>query len=422
MIGITFSTITDDVQRNELQVFYAENYKRFMYIAMQKVNDKESAADVIQEVFSDIADKPEIFFNVPKGERVTFVDILVRNTAICTFKKELNRTNKLQELHEDIIDESVRIEDDAITKDTREELVKYILTLPEQQRTVYGLRVITGLPISDIAEQLGIARETVNWHLKMARRTSEILLMKGTSAMSEDVLKEIMLEVHRIECGVPDNLPDFKPSLRHRLAMKRIFARFERNTWKMKNEETTQELPASEHRTMRYSIKQRIIIATLIIVLMTLLAGCVSTIAKFISEYFNGTVYEDNTQLFGADLENCPQTIEYQYVLTNVPEGFELIKTIPSSTNVCSIYLNGSTGQTITLEQWVKSHFSSHYNTEKSTFEENEINGTTILFIDLSSDKRNNSVFIWDNDDYIIEISADLDKNSALDLLDITKL
>lgn len=170
MIDFTFSTITDDVQRNELQVFYAENYKRFMYIAMQKVNDEENAADVIQEVFSDIADKPEIFFTVPKEERVTFVDILVRNTAISTFKKERNHTSKLQELHENIIDESVRIEDDAITKNTREELVEYILTLPEQQRTVYKLRIIIGLSIREIAEQLEISCETVNWHLKMARK------------------------------------------------------------------------------------------------------------------------------------------------------------------------------------------------------------------------------------------------------------
>lgn len=170
MLNMTFATIEDDVQRNELQVFYAENYKRFIHIAIQKVKNKDNAEDVIQEVFSDIADKPEIFFNVPKAERVTFVDILVRNTAIGTFKKESYRTSKLQELREDIVDESVRIEDDAITKNIREELVKYILTLPEQQRTVYKLRIITGLSISDIAEQLKISPETVNWHLKMARK------------------------------------------------------------------------------------------------------------------------------------------------------------------------------------------------------------------------------------------------------------
>lgn len=179
MMNFAFSIMTDDVQRNELQVFYAKNYKRFMYIAMQKVNDEENAADVIQEVFSDIADKPEIFFNIAEEERVTFVDILVRNTAISTFKKERYRTSKLQELHDNITDESVQIEDDAITKDTREELIKYILTLPEQQRTVYKLRVIIGLSVDEIAEQLKISRETVNWHLKKARQNTRNFIENG---------------------------------------------------------------------------------------------------------------------------------------------------------------------------------------------------------------------------------------------------
>lgn len=239
--------------------------------------------------------------------------------------------------------------------------------------------------------------------------------------MNEDALKDIMLEVHRIECGVIDELPDFKPSLRHRLAMKRIFERFERNTWKMKNKESTQEQSASEHRMRRYGIKQRVILATLIIILATMLVGCVNTIVKFISEHFNGTVYEDNTQLFGADLENCPQTIEYQYVLTNIPKGFDLIETVSTPSYVYMYYKDQQTGWKITLKQWVKTHFAPHYNTEKSTFEEVNINGTRGLFIDLSNNNHNNSVLIWDNEDYIIEISADLDKNSVLNLLNIAK-
>lgn len=240
--------------------------------------------------------------------------------------------------------------------------------------------------------------------------------------MSENVLREIMLEVHKIECGVPDDLPDFKPSLKHRLAMKRIFARFERNARKLRNIRTIQEPPITEHKARRYNLKQRILIAALIIILMTLLAGCVSVIVKFVSEHFNGTVYEDNTRLVVTNLDNCPQTIEYRYALTSVPDGFELIKSVSSPTNICTLYLNSSTGQVITLNQWVKTHFSPHYNTENKTFEEIEINDTMGLFIDLSSDKRNNSVLIWDNVDYIIELSADLDKNSALNLLDITKI
>ncbi len=239
--------------------------------------------------------------------------------------------------------------------------------------------------------------------------------------MSENVLKEILLEVHRIECGVIDDLPDFKPSLRHRLAMKRIFSRFEKNARKLRNARTIQEPPKTEHRTRRYSIKQRLLIAMLIIILLTFLTGCVNAVVKFVSEHFSGIVYEDNTQLFAADLENCPQTIEYQYALTNVPEGFEFIETDSSLTNICTLYLNSSTGQIITLNQWVKSQFSPHYNTEKSKFEEITINDTTGLFIDFSDDKIKSSALIWDNGDYIIEISADLDKDGMLGLLNITK-
>lgn len=179
MFDATFSTIENEDQRNELQIFYADNYRRFIHIAMQKVKSKNNAEDVIQEVFSDIADKPEIFFNVPRAERITFVDILVRNTAIGMFKKERNRTSKLEELDEELVDESVRIEDDLLAKVTREELIKYILTLPEKQRTVFKLRVITGLSIGDIAKQVGISCNTVKWHLKMARRNIKNFIEKG---------------------------------------------------------------------------------------------------------------------------------------------------------------------------------------------------------------------------------------------------
>ena len=240
--------------------------------------------------------------------------------------------------------------------------------------------------------------------------------------MSEKVLKEIMLEVHRIECGIIDDLPDYKPTLRHRLAMKRIFARFEKNTRKLRIAGTIQEPPITEHKTRRYSLKQRLIIAMLIIILMTFLVGCVNAIVKFVSEHFNGTVYDDNTQLFVVNLDNCPQTIEYQYALADIPEGFKLIETIPSSTNVYTLYSNELTGQVITLNQWVKSHFSLHYNTEENTFEEIRTNDTMGLFIDFSHNDKKNSTIIWDNEDYIIEISADLDKNHAMNLLNITKL
>ena len=240
--------------------------------------------------------------------------------------------------------------------------------------------------------------------------------------MNENILRDILLEAHEIECGVSGDLPDIVPSLRHRLAMKGIFARFDRNIRRLRSAGSTVKAPKTERGARRYGIKRRVLIAMLIIVLMTFLVGCVNAIVMFVSERFKGTVYEDNTQLFAVNLDNCPQTIEYQYVLTSVPEAFELIESAASSTNASVLYLNSSTGQTIVLEQWVKASYSTHYNTEQNAFEESNINGKTVLFIGLSNEKQNTSVFIWDNGDYIIEISADLDKNDVFDLLNIAKL
>lgn len=249
-------------------------------------------------------------------------------------------------------------------------------------------------------------------------------MRKGKMSMNDNILKDILFEVHTIECGIIDGLPDCKPSLRHRLAMKRIFARFDRNTRKLRNAEA----PTTERRTKKYSIRQRILIAMLIIILAAFLAGCVNAIVKFVSARFYGEVYKDNTQLFAYDLENCPDMIEEQYVLTNVPEGFELIETVPSPISMplaISIYMryfNNSTGQDIIFIQWVKEAFDPHYSTEKNSFEEIEINGTTGLYIDFSTEDKNYSTIIWDNGDYIIEIAGAFDKNGIIDLADITKL
>lgn len=231
--------------------------------------------------------------------------------------------------------------------------------------------------------------------------------------MCENIFKELLGEMIESELAEFDNLPDRKPSLRHRIAMKRIFARYETNKLK-ENERTTAALPPS-----RLNFKQRIILALVIVLLMTLLVGWV---AVFISKDFHGIVYADNTHLFAVNTENAPTIIEYQYTLDHIPEGFELIKTVSSPTFVYTYYLNNSTEQTIVLEQSVKLDYDPHYDNERGKFEEFNINGKTGLFIDFSTEKLNSSTFIWDNGDYIIEISLDLDKNSAADLLEINKV
>ncbi|MBD5130847.1 MAG: hypothetical protein HDT43_13135 [Ruminococcaceae bacterium] len=90
--------------------------------------------------------------------------------------------------------------------------------------------------------------------------------------MNESVFKEILGEA--LKCGLEefDNAPEHKFSLKHRLAMKRVFAKYDRNVRKLK--ETTAENAAIEYEP-RLTFRKRIILVTVIIIFMVFLAGCV---------------------------------------------------------------------------------------------------------------------------------------------------
>lgn len=236
--------------------------------------------------------------------------------------------------------------------------------------------------------------------------------------MNESVFKEILGDALKCELAEFDNAPEHKFSLKHWLAMKRIFAKFARNVHKLEKAEKLEKSAIDKYKP-RLSIRQRAVIAVLIVILMSLLVGWV---VVFVSEKFHGTVYYDNTFLTVIDTENCPTTIEYKYILASVPDGFEMIETDSSPIDVYTRYKNKQTGQTITLTQWVKTVYIPHLNTERHKIEEVTVNGKTGLYIDFSDDTYDSSFLVLDNGDYILEISADLPKSEVLNLVKFNKI
>jgi len=92
--------------------------------------------------------------------------------------------------------------------------------------------------------------------------------------MNETVFRELLGESLRREYADYDNPPEHKFSLRHRLAMKRIFSRYEKNVRKLKRAQVTYT-PLSSEKMPYYGIKQRVIYALVIVIIMTMLTGWV---------------------------------------------------------------------------------------------------------------------------------------------------
>lgn len=217
--------------------------------------------------------------------------------------------------------------------------------------------------------------------------------------MNENVFAEILGESLKREYAKFDDAPEHKFSLKHRLAMRHIFSHYGK--------------ARKEPRVTCRSLKRRVFIALAIVIFMTFLVGGL-VISSW--EKFRGVKYADNTHIFPDDIENCPETIEYIYSLAYVPEGFELFETDSSPIDVYTRYKNKLTNENIILSQVVKSVYDAHLNTEHHPIEEVDINGITGLCIDFSDDTHDHSLVVWDNGDYILEITADLDKEGIVDL------
>ncbi len=236
--------------------------------------------------------------------------------------------------------------------------------------------------------------------------------------MNEDVFKEILARAVDFEFLEFDNAPEHKFSLKHRLAMKHVFARFERNICKLRKNKIINAPSTNEYKP-QFNIKQRLFITTVIIILLTFLVGCVII---YVSGNFSGTVYPDNTQLNITNPEDSPKSIEHKYVLASVPNGFELTENNSSPVHFYTLYTNATTKQTICLHQWVKTSFDQHYNTEHYPLEKVKINNVDGLCIDFSDSISASSLVVWDNGDYVIEIMADLNKENILNLANLNKV
>lgn len=233
--------------------------------------------------------------------------------------------------------------------------------------------------------------------------------------MNESDFKGILAEICAEEIAELNKFPPFKPSFRHRRAMKRIFALYKEKTHITVSNPPI--APAPQRKRLRLS--KRLIILFAVIICAALLTGFMLV---YFSKDFHGTVYNDNTQLFAVNTENCPITIEYEYYLSSLPDGFEMVEHDSSSYEVYILYENTSSGQVITLSQYTKEKFTPHYNTEHDNFEEIEFNDQQGIFIDLSNNEHFGSIVVWDHGDYILEIIGDLPKNRLVNLAESAKV
>lgn len=228
--------------------------------------------------------------------------------------------------------------------------------------------------------------------------------------MNEITLDEILVAAHDAEFSQYDHVPEHRFSRKHSRAMKRIFKAYEKQTAFLRNDVMDKRNVVSHFRWNRKTI-----VVMLMVIFLAVLVGC-SAIIYYLGG-FKTDVHTDNTQLFPIDLTDCPQSIEKVYYLSELPSDFELLEESINDISVYTAYIS-SEGKTITLHQSVKTAFKPHYNTEYFALEEISVGN----HLGICLEGKGDCIIAWDNEDYILEIWADLSKLETINLAKSTKV
>lgn len=155
MISAALAVLEDEGQREKLSEFYEKYKSRFYAIAFEHVHNQEEAEDAVQDAFSAIADKPEIFFIKNENDRLMYTSVIVKNISVNYYKYD--QKHMTEELTDDIVDERAEVMKQALGEYTKDELMNYIETLSEPLRQALLLRIHYQMNTSQIASTLNIS-------------------------------------------------------------------------------------------------------------------------------------------------------------------------------------------------------------------------------------------------------------------------
>ena len=151
--------------RNAFEELYGRYSGLLMGICLRYAKDEFEAADILQDSFI------KIFKYIKDFQFEGSFEGWMRRIAVTTAINQYNK-NKKDRLNFPDSDESFvteKIENEAISNISTEELLRIIQTLPEGYKMVFNLYVIEGYKHAEIAEILNISEGTSKSQLARAK-------------------------------------------------------------------------------------------------------------------------------------------------------------------------------------------------------------------------------------------------------------
>jgi len=147
-------------------VLFDAYYQHLGAYVYKVTESKETAEEIVQEVFIKIWEKREVLTDIDSFRAYLF--ILSKNKTLdhlrAIAKKRMQQVSLLQQTKE----ESYTIDSASPMEEYNLIIEKAVAKLPPQQQKVYYLSRYEKLKYEEIAIHMGISKETVKKHMKLA--------------------------------------------------------------------------------------------------------------------------------------------------------------------------------------------------------------------------------------------------------------
>lgn len=153
------------------EVAFERFYRRHHRLALRVAGGicPAEAEDAVQAAFMS-AWRARDSYDPSRGSARTWMMGVVRNRAVDAVRSRQRRRETPTGERLDEVEDALRIEQDAVDRETARELKAAVAGLPDRQRTVVELNFFAGHSQSEIARRLGLPLGTVKGRSRAALR------------------------------------------------------------------------------------------------------------------------------------------------------------------------------------------------------------------------------------------------------------
>ena len=224
--------------------------------------------------------------------------------------------------------------------------------------------------------------------------------------MNTDDLEAVLDVLCAEELRSYDLCGEHRPSLGHRIRMRRLFRRAVRDRCDF--------TPVGRKRM---TLRRLVTAAAIILFAAALALGASVTMPVRYGNIYgvNMPGYIHLTTLYG----DYHTVIDEEYELSRVPEGYRLTERLGkagAASSVIKTYRNG-TGDFFTFYQRTRGNYHNNIDNERTVIKSLSLEQGELICIGLREDAELYNIVILDAQKYILEISGNIDEEEAIDLV-----